>query len=120
MRLSIFVLACDGGAWVVNIGKDHTGAAKNIIIELHCVIYRDVVLHFDVVADHHVVSHEYILPERTTLTDPCTAADVHPMPNSGAFTDLGAIVNDRGGVGCVAQDQYSSGNEMRFPSLADK
>lgn len=120
MRLSIFVLARDGGTRVVNIGKDHTGTAKDIVIDLHCVIYRDVVLHFDVVADHHVISHEDILPERTMLTNPGTATDVRPMPHSSSLTDSGTIVNDGGGMDCVAQDQYSSGNEIRFPSLADK
>ena len=94
VRRPVFILARDRGARVVDIGKDHAGAAEDVVLEGHVVVDRDVVLHLDVVTDDHAVPHEAVLAEGAALPNEGAAADVQSLPDPSAAANSGALVED--------------------------
>ncbi len=96
--VTVFVFAADSAAGVIDVGKDHAGAAKHVVFKRDVVIYRDVVLNLAVIANDHAVAYKYVLAKGTIAANRGTAADMHPVPDAAAVADLGAGVNDGGGV----------------------
>lgn len=91
-RPAIFVLARYVSTRVDHIGKDHAGATKDIVFDVHRIIDRDIVLNTDVIADPHVVSDEYVLAQRAFASDVSAATDMAKVPYTGIDTNLRAVV----------------------------
>lgn len=97
---TVLILSRDGSARIVDICEDHAGAAEDVVFKGHGIVDADIVLHFYVATDPHVIGYEYVLTEGTSFADPRPAGDVYPVPDAGASANLGAVVDDGGGVGC--------------------
>ena len=97
-RLSVLVLANDGRARIVDIGKHHARTAENIVLQTYRIVDRYVVLDLDVVSDDDVVADENALAKRAIGADTRPGADMCPVPDPAAFANLGALVNDGAGV----------------------
>ena len=98
IHLSYF---CPG---IVDVGKDHTRSAEDIVFQGDTIVDRDVVLDLDVIADVDPVADIDILAQGTASADFCPGADVRPVPDAGAFSDLGAMVNDGAGVRLIRHE----------------
>ena len=55
--------------WIVNIGKDHTRAAKDSILKRNAFINTHIVLNLTVISDTHFRPNDYILTDIAMLTD---------------------------------------------------
>ena len=54
---------------VVDVGKDHRGAAENTIFQCNTFIDADVVLYLAFVADHSIRTNDYILTDVAVFAD---------------------------------------------------
>ncbi len=96
--VAVFLFAFDLRTRVVDIGKYHARAAEDAVFQSDLVVYGNVVLDFAVVTDTHLVADKDILTQRAMLADAGLATDVYPVPDAAAGADLGACVDDGGGV----------------------
>lgn len=92
--VAVLAFAADGRAGIVDVGKNHTGAAKHVVFDFDPIVYRDVVLDFDVVADHDAISDKYVLAKRTASANVRARAYMHPVPDPAAITNMRARVYD--------------------------
>ena len=97
-RVPIFVFATDGRARIVDIGKHHARAAKDIVFQNYIVVHGNVVLNFDVGSNPNAISNVYILPKRAPFADYRSAADMYPVPNATSGADHRAGIHDGGWV----------------------
>jgi hypothetical protein len=61
-------------------------------------LLANVVLDLAVVADHDPVAYKTVLSHRHSLANAGPAANVDEMPNAGAVSYLGALVDDGAGM----------------------
>src|SRR3546814_12266358 len=80
-RRTVFVLAGDSRARIVDVGKQHAGTATHIVLKADGDVYRDVVLAFHIVANDDLVGAEDVLPKRTDRTH------VRPHTNQPTVTN---------------------------------
>lgn len=92
-------IAREGGTRRFDVGKDHAGAAENIVSQNDPFVYGDVILDFDVIANLDIVGNKNILPQRATLAylrlgynmaevpDLCSPTYFSTFINAGGFVD---------------------------------
>lgn len=97
-RIEVLVLALDQRTRIIDIGEDHAGATEYALFQRDIVVDRNIVLDLTAVADHDFVAHEHILTERNADTDAGARANMDKVPDTGVFTDLRALIDDRAGV----------------------
>ena len=98
-----------------HVGEHHAGAAENTVFQRDVVVHADVVLDLALVTDADFVAHKDVLTEGHAFAYFCAAADVHKVPDTGAFADLGTFVDDGAGVnGIVLADQINTPTAMRL------
>jgi protein involved in ribonucleotide reduction len=66
----------------------------NVVVDGH------VVLDFAVITNGDPISNKYALPHGNVFSDSGTTADMHEVPNSGAVTYLGTVINNGAGMDC--------------------
>ena len=98
MSLEIFVLTLDGTTGINHIGKHHTRSAKNIIRQYHSVVNRYIILNADVVAKDGFSSYVDVLAKYATFPNLGAGHHMHPVPNFGAGSNGGRLINDGGFV----------------------
>src|SRR3546814_13972887 len=86
-RRTVFVLAGDSRARIVDVGKHHAGTAKHIVLKADGVVYRDVVLDFHIVDTDDIVDDEAVLPKRPARTDAGPRTDLRPVPDASHLPD---------------------------------
>ena len=79
--------------WCVHICENTRRTTENIILNLHALVYRNIILHTNSVANLHIVGNIDILPERTFLAYHGTALYVTEMPYLCSFANLHIIIN---------------------------
>src|SRR5690606_12448254 len=91
-------LAFDVGARVVDVGKDGTRAAKNIIFENDTVVQGHVVLDLAVIPDSRLVGNKHVLTDRNIAADARASANMCEVPDTCVSANLRAGVNNRARV----------------------
>src|SRR3546814_5241545 len=87
-RRTVFVLAGDSRARIVDVGKHHAGTAKHIVLKADGVVYRDVVLDFHIVANDDIVGDEDVLPKRAARTDSGPRTDMRSEAHTSEHHSL--------------------------------
>ena len=86
------------GPRIVNIGKNHGGAAENAVFKGHSFINTHIILDFTAFSNGNIRTDDYILSDVTPFTDLRARHDVRKVPNFGSGTNLNTIVNDCAGM----------------------
>ena len=79
------------------VGEHGAGPDEHLVVEPHAPIDRNVVLDLGAVADHHPGIDEDVLAERGRLSNHRPGPHVGVVPDHGAGTAAGAVL-DHGGV----------------------
>lgn len=62
------------------------------------IVCEHVFLALQGVSDQHIIRDIDVLPMGAFLGEPCATADIDPVPDARSFADLGAFVDDGGGM----------------------
>src|SRR5215472_5853994 len=86
----------DVAARIDNIGKDHGGPAKDVVLEFDTSVDGNIVLDLDVVPNLALRAYHDVLTEVATNADFRAAHNVAEVPDPGSWADFTAWVDDRG------------------------
>src|SRR5438094_5321026 len=81
------------GARISDIRQDTRRSKKDIILNHHARVDRNIVLDLDIASDDRPTVNIDVLPYDGTFADPCALHDVREMPDLCARTDLSPVVN---------------------------
>lgn len=104
----------DGSARVVDVGKDHRRAAKNVVFQRDALVNRHVVLDFAPFTDGHIGADNDVLPDVALFPDPGPGKDMRKMPNLGPRFDADTIVNNRRGMHEIGRAAIRAHRMNRF------
>jgi len=79
--------------WIIDVGKDHGGSAKNAVFQRYAFIDADIVLNFALVADFGVGTDNNVLADVAVVADFGAGKDVGEVPHLCAFADGNVVVD---------------------------
>ena len=97
----------DFRAWVVDVGEDHGGAAKNTVFQCDTFIDADVILYFAFIADDGVGANDDVLADVAVFTDFGTGKNMRKMPNFRFFANFYTFVYDSRFVGEKTSSRFN-------------
>ena len=117
--IPVLVLAGHRGTWIVNVGENHAGTAEYVVFQRDVVVYRNVILNFAVIADDDTIADEDVLAERAVPSYARARAYVAPVPDTSAFSNVSALVNDCARVHGVVHCRYSMAGDVYDRGTSD-
>src|SRR5665213_2472895 len=84
--LTVLRLAYHCRARIIDVGEDHTRAAKNIVFQGYGVVYGHVVLNFDIVAYGDIIADEDILTKRASGSNAGLCGNMDEMPDTASLS----------------------------------
>ena len=93
--------AVDSAAWIGYVGEYAAGTEEDVVVAGDASIDANVVLNLDVCAQDYAGGDHDVLSNIAALADHSARHDVAEMPNLGARSDAGSLVDDCGFVGLV-------------------
>ena len=79
--------------WRGDIGEDTTWTAKDIVLQLHSLIYRNIVLYTNTVANLDIIAYINILPQRAVGTNAGASLNMAEMPHLGVFANDHIVID---------------------------
>src|SRR5262249_26861951 len=90
------VLALHKGTRIEDIREHRAGTHKDLVLQCHALIDRDIVLDLAAVADAHIRPDHDVLAEHAVCTDAASGEDMGEMPDLRAVADHRTCIHHGG------------------------